>query len=119
MPIAHVNKESAAQRQLDAAIRILFSGEDSLAVHTIAAAGHGLVADLAKHRGAPIADQLYEDTVKEVYRGLLGRSPTDKEVERNSPKLKIQLRKWGNRPANFLKHAKEIIYVLDPAKQLG
>jgi hypothetical protein len=88
---------SAAQRQIDAAIWMLFSGEDSLAVHTVAAAGCRLVRDLAKHRRLPYASHMYENALTDAYRGLLGRSPTDDEIKR--------FFKWSNRPANFLKHA--------------
>ena len=34
-----LNKPEAARRQIDAAIRMLFSGEDPVAVHTLAMAG--------------------------------------------------------------------------------
>jgi hypothetical protein len=105
MAAMHVNKVSAARRQIDAAIRMLFSGEDSLAVHTVAAAGCRLVRDLAEHRRPPDASHIYENALKDVYRGLLGRSPTDDQIKRESPKLKSMYFRGSNRPANFLKHA--------------
>jgi hypothetical protein len=47
-----ITKEAAAQRQIDAAIRMVFlHGEDLLAVHTVAAAARGIVRYLAKDRG--------------------------------------------------------------------
>jgi len=47
-PEIHTTKLDAARRQLDAAIRLLFSGGDSLAIHTLAFASYGLLSDLAK-----------------------------------------------------------------------
>ena len=47
-----ITKEAAAQRQIDAAIRMLFlHGEDLVAVHTLAAAARTVVLDLAKAAG--------------------------------------------------------------------
>jgi hypothetical protein len=48
-----VTKVAAAQRQLDAAIRMKFSDEDDLAVHTLAAAAYRIIRDLRDHRGRP------------------------------------------------------------------
>jgi len=48
---------------------------------------------------------MYEDALTDVYRGLLGRSPTVDEIERESPKLKSMILGSSNGPANFLKHA--------------
>lgn len=39
----HVDKLSAAKRQLQAAIRMHFLPEDALAVHTVAAAAYGVL----------------------------------------------------------------------------
>ncbi len=47
----YVNKLEAARRQIDAAIRMLLANEDSLAIHTVTAAGFGVLRDLLKHRG--------------------------------------------------------------------
>lgn len=47
----HVTKLAAAQRQLRAAIRMFFACEDELAVHTVASAVYGILADLKKDRG--------------------------------------------------------------------
>ncbi|KAE8754962.1 hypothetical protein FSO04_36875 [Paraburkholderia madseniana] len=41
-----VDKVEAATRQLDEAIELLFSDHDPLAIRTLAAAAHGLFADL-------------------------------------------------------------------------
>jgi hypothetical protein len=37
----HINKIAAASRQLDAAVRMFFTKEDELAIHTVASAGSG------------------------------------------------------------------------------
>jgi len=50
-PKLYVTKLAAAQRQLRAAIRMYFSREDELAIHTVASAAYRLIADLKKHRG--------------------------------------------------------------------
>jgi hypothetical protein len=47
----YVNKLAAAQRQLNAAIRMEVAGEDALAIHTVAAAAYQILRDLKKHRG--------------------------------------------------------------------
>lgn len=48
MTKVYISKHSAVQRQLDAAIRWLFEGEDPLPIHTVVAAAYGLVKDLLK-----------------------------------------------------------------------
>ena len=47
-----VTKIAAAQRQLDAAIRMMLSDEDELAVHTVAAASYRILRDLKQKRGS-------------------------------------------------------------------
>jgi hypothetical protein len=52
-----VTKLGAAERQLNAAIRMILSGEDELAVHTVAAAAYRLLRDIKQSRGRnPVAD---------------------------------------------------------------
>jgi hypothetical protein len=46
-----VTKFNAARRQLDAAIRMFFSDEDVLAVHTLGTAAYRILRDLQKSRG--------------------------------------------------------------------
>jgi hypothetical protein len=58
---AHVflRKEAAAQRQLDAAIRMTFANEDQLAIHTVAAAAYGILRGLKQNQGrSELADRL-------------------------------------------------------------
>jgi hypothetical protein len=47
----HITKLAAAQRQLDAAIRMTLLNEDQLAVHTVAAAAYRILRDLKRKRG--------------------------------------------------------------------
>jgi hypothetical protein len=46
-----ISKFDAARRQLDAAVRMTFAGEDPVAIHSIAAAGNRIVRDLSAKRG--------------------------------------------------------------------
>ena len=45
-----ITKLEAARRQLCAAIRMYFSAEDELAIHTVASAAYGIIRDLKAHR---------------------------------------------------------------------
>lgn len=48
-----ITKQAAAQRQIDAAIRMLFlHGEDFIAIHTVAAAARTILNDLAEARAS-------------------------------------------------------------------
>lgn len=47
----YVNKLAAADRQLDAAIRIYFMEEDKLAIHTLASAAYSVLSDLQRNLG--------------------------------------------------------------------
>lgn len=130
----HLTKLAAARRQLCAAIRMFFAGEDELAVHTVASAGYRIVTDLKSKRGRDEASDYYLTSifyvVQEYCRGTLpGYFTEDQEaMERIStwaeqlpmitatskyedisasatPDLVKQF--WGERTkvANFLKHA--------------
>ncbi|MXX40806.1 MAG: hypothetical protein F4Y91_02625 [Gemmatimonadetes bacterium] len=79
-----VNKPEAARRQIDAAIRMLFSGEDPVAVHTLAMASFRVLRDLAKHTESPT-----ESLIDSIIR----------------PEKKTKLWKHINSLSNFLKHA--------------
>lgn len=54
-----INKLEAARRQLDAAIRMTFTGEDELAIHTVAAAAYRILRDLLDKRGRHDLEELY------------------------------------------------------------
>src|SRR5688572_12649416 len=49
-----VTKLEAAERQLWVAIRLFFERRDAIAVHTLAAAAHSVLVDLARPRGVKI-----------------------------------------------------------------
>lgn len=84
-----VNKPEAAKRQIDAAIRMLFSGEDPVAVHTLAMAGFRVLRDLAKHAENPM-DILINSMIK--------------------PEKGAELWRHINSLSNFLKHANKDPY---------
>ena len=81
-----VSKLDAAGRQLHTAIALYFADGDPVSVHTLAAAAHGLVEDLAAVAGqrTPIHQTL---------------------VDQLPPDLVEQVRKAGRGVQNFLKHA--------------
>lgn len=84
MPRQRVGKLAAARRNLDAALRAWFANEDPLAVHTLIAAAHEVLSDVAAARG--LADALYDSPrIKPEYRALWHKAV--------------------RAPANFLKHA--------------
>jgi hypothetical protein len=97
----YIKKEAAIQRQLDAAIRWLFEGEDLLPVHTVVAAAYGISSDLAKNRGLRLTDNLRDQSAIDTFRKLLGRIPSNEEIR---PMI-TQWKQTERRPANFLKHA--------------
>lgn len=101
MADVHITKPAAAQRQIDSAIRILFSQEDPLAVHTIVAAAHRILFDLDnKHRKQSVLDDLYAPSLKQLRerfpRETSGWNPCD---------FKSRIQRVKSEPANFLKHA--------------
>jgi hypothetical protein len=54
-----ISKIAAAQRQMDAAIRMFFQREDELAIHTIAAAAFQILRDLlAERRGSRFTEEV-------------------------------------------------------------
>lgn len=115
MSSVSITKFSAAQRQIDSAIRMLFSGEDALAVHTIAAAAHGIVLDLAKKRNLPLYTESIRKTIVTQYRQQFGETiPNEKLQILTAQFEKKHFRPHLNRPANFLKHADK-----DAGKVLG
>ena len=85
----HILKLAAARRQLDAAIRMKFMGEDELAVHTVAAAALGILRDILEQRGKPLLSEgartglfLY---ASELIAGTL--PPPDMDLLRSDPQL--------------------------------
>lgn len=101
MGSVNITKATAAQRQIDAAVRMLFSEEDVLAIHTVTAAAHRIVVDLLRDRNSPAAEDVYASAIRWTFSELSGRVPPDNAL----PQLMRRFREWRNRPANFLKHA--------------
>lgn len=104
-----ITKPMAAQRQIDAAIRMLFSGEDTLAVHTVAAAAHRIVLDLTEKgtgkRGQNPYTESLRGTLTTLYRDRLETSQLRARIQNDLPQFQSFFLHHLNRPANFLKHA--------------
>jgi hypothetical protein len=79
-----INKIEAAQRQIDAAIRMLYRGEDPVAVHSVISAANGIVRAICKANNTTS----WVDLLALIKRGM------EKEY-------------WNGflRMANFIKHA--------------
>ncbi len=77
----YINKLEASRRQIDAAIRMLLAKEDSLAIHTVAAAGYRVLRDLFEHRGKNDLDELLTvgiyQAAREYSEGLVTREQLD------------------------------------------
>ena len=104
----YVSKAEAARRQIDAAVRMLFTAEDFLAVHTVVSAALGLVRDLADKRGIGFKSELRTalGQVVRSSRGLdldseAGKDLLDRIFNQTFPKALQE----KNKAANFLKHA--------------
>jgi len=59
-----LNKPEAARRQIDAAIRMLFSNEDPVAIHTVSMAAFKILRDLAEKKGDCYIDKLSRQIIK-------------------------------------------------------
>lgn len=80
-----ISKIDAGRRQIDAGIRMTFSDEDPIAIHSVVAAGHRIVRDLCEQRG-DIEDYLrFKDVIV--------------------PGHEKEFWEYWNASANFLKHA--------------
>lgn len=99
----HVTKQAVAKRQIDAAIRILFAGEDPLAVHTVVAAAHGVLVGLEKkHRQQSTVADAYSDALNQLEKVF--PDETLRQIF-NGNDFKTWYQEIRRRPANFLKHA--------------
>jgi hypothetical protein len=58
-----ISKIAAAQRQLDAAIRMFFQREDELAIHTVAAAALQILRDVTKDRGDHFTSDVFREGI--------------------------------------------------------
>jgi hypothetical protein len=129
----HVTKLVAARRQLRAAIRMFFAGEDELAIHTVASAAYRIISDLKMKRGRDEVGDHYLTNifyvVRDYRRGTLPKLFTDdpeamKWIQEMAEQLPITAsmkyedikasvsektaREWWqkrNKVSNFLKHA--------------
>jgi hypothetical protein len=109
MAEVHLNKRAVAQRQFDAAVRLLFSGEDELAVMTIAHAVRKLCEELDQvlnpGEAAENAKALMEDVVRK-FAAERGVAPPENWGLKDDPNRIVGWwRGRRNRAANFLKHA--------------
>jgi hypothetical protein len=84
MATIRVSKIDAARRQIDVAIRLLFSHGDAVAIHTLASAGARILRDLCEQQATP-SHVAFKDVIR-----------PGKEKEFNA---------LLNRAANFYKHA--------------
>jgi len=128
----YVTKLAAAQRQLDAAIRMYFINEEKLAIHTIAAASYRILTDLYRKRHGSFIDAVVHysifamirdvwsgkmslnnlpvpevrEFVESVVKDLGAEEPTvDQFAVRLGKRAEIEsLRKYSE-ATNFLKHA--------------
>ena len=69
-----INKPEAARRQLDAAIRLLFSGEDPVSIHTLAMAGLRILKDLASKQDVSNIQRIIDTIIKPDMKGELWRT---------------------------------------------
>ena len=105
MAAVHVTKVAAAQRQIDAAIRMLFAGEDALAVHILVAAGHTILVDLDGRRDRPVLNDVYSTALEKVVEVLKLPHAGKADLDQNLPAFKELVQRVRRKPANFLKHA--------------
>lgn len=133
MANVHITKLASAERQLRSAIRMYFTGEDELAVHTVASAAYRVLADIKAERGMDEAATTFLTsifyTVREYRKGNLSKKMAsdsefmkwvqemaeqlpiraDSKFEEVSVTLPRELvgQFWNqrNKVANFLKHA--------------
>ncbi len=129
----YITKLAAAQRQLRAAIRMFFGGEDELAVHTVVSAAYRIITDLKKERGQDEVGDYYLTEifycVRDYRRGTLPaylkndqaamnwiremaeKLPIDESTKYEDIKASVsadvakEYWKKRNKTANFLKHA--------------
>jgi hypothetical protein len=66
-----ISKMAAAQRQLDAAIRMIFHEEDELAIYTVIAAAHRVLRDIMSKRGRSAAAEAIKDNIRGIANALV------------------------------------------------
>ena len=131
----YLRKEAAAQRQLDAAIRMTLHDEDELAIHSVVAAAYGVLRGLKKKHGrreladrlgififavasdlasgkidklpSIFADTQFANIIPDISAGIKrGEIKSEKEVSQRLVLIN-ETSHWNkfNDSANFLKHA--------------
>ncbi len=91
----YVTKLAAAQRQLCAAIRMFFAGENELAVHTVASAAYRVLSDLKAKRGRDEAADNYLNSVFYAVRAY--RRGTLPDYLANNPEVMHWIRDMADR----------------------
>jgi hypothetical protein len=79
-----ISKMAVAQRQLDAAIRMIFLGEDELAIYTLAAAAHRVLRDIMSKRARSAGAEAVRDGIRGMANALVQGTLPDhhrKELE--------------------------------------
>ncbi len=82
-----VDKIEVPRRQVNEAIRLVFDNRDTVAIHTLAAAGFQVLKDLCQRGGKGKLLASIQDLIK--------------------PGMEREFWRLHNRPANFFKHAKK------------
>jgi hypothetical protein len=75
-----IMKITAAKRQIDAAIRMLLSDEDLVAITTLGAAAYRILRDLRAHEGHPVLENLWKTDVVGVARALARNELSEREI---------------------------------------
>lgn len=76
-----ISKIAAAQRQLDAAIRIFFQREDELAIHAVAAQAFQILRDLIQQRGVHFTSEVFRSGILSIAQQYVqGTLPPDKKA---------------------------------------
>jgi hypothetical protein len=78
--LLYVTKVAAAQRQLNAAIRMTLSGEDELAIHTVAAASFRLLRDIKQKRGRTELTDQYGRGLYHIARDIVAGKGLPREL---------------------------------------
>lgn len=90
-----ISKLDAARRQLETAVGLYFNESDPIAIHTLTAAGHQILADLNRSRGgAPtlvesILQYIRPDQIDEARRRLNAAANFFKHADRDPAKVQV------------------------------
>ena len=104
----YITKLAAAQRQLCAAIRMFFAGEDGLAVHTVASAAYRVLSDLKAERGRDEAADSYLTAIFYAVRAY--RRGTLPDYLADDPKAMQFIRDMADRmPINASSEFKDVV----------